>query len=109
MNRNKPKLVNLDKFYEGLLDISAFDNVPYDDLRELIAKSEVNAYYPDEVIAMLEDLKKTIDSKVVQGDELFDDEDRWGYGQGYQSADVDTCDIIQARINELKGDLKHDD
>ena len=63
----------------------------------------VEAYTKDEVIAMLEELKKTIDSKLVQGDELFDDEDKWGYGQGYQSADVDTCDIIQERINVLKG------
>jgi hypothetical protein len=56
------------------------------------------------MVAMLEDLKKTIDSKLVQGDELFDDEDKFGYGQGYQSADVDTCDLIQQKINELEGD-----
>lgn len=90
MRRIKPKLVNLDKFYEGLLAMNGFNDVPYDDLRELIAKSEVDAYYPDEVIAILEDVNYAIERFQFQS---TCDED---YFKNVQHK-------IQKRINALKG------
>lgn len=60
-------------------------------------------YTKADMVAMLKELKQTIDSKEVQGEELFNDEDRYGYEQGYKLSDDDTCKIIQQKINALRG------
>ena len=58
----------------------------------------------DCIICVLAELQKSIDERPIDGEIYMDDDDRWGYEQGYQSADADTVELIQRYIDRIKGE-----